>query len=634
MIHRTSSSRKRRGSRSAATSPHRGSPGTGARRPSMMVGGGGGLGLLDPAAASPPPGAARGRRASIAIGSTGDLAGITVTAAPADDDGRLVTAPTHVDSDPEQDDNCLMPELAVYNRSPRGSLVPQESNRSPRNSLTPDAAGYNRSPRNSLVPDTYSRSPRNSLVPDISSSGGGGGNRSARNSLVPTEYSRSPRGSLLPDVESFSRTSRSNLLPEPPDSYSRSPRNSLVPDYNSSSRSARNSLVPDISPSRSQRNSLIPDQPINKSPRGSLVPEAGATRSPRGSLVPEPTPNRSPRGSLVPEPGNNINRSSPRGSITSEVSFNKSPRNSLPLQDSASIRSPRGSITSAAGALIDTTRSPRGSIDIVAPGTSRGGVNRSPSPYRKSTRSANVNNAVEGGSRRASSSVSQASADDRRQLCGEHTKLNSDAGLGLSAYGSVVYQLNHANMESSGLCDFVCRALHIVYRTGVVFIVLGCLFTLPVAMFIIGIQYAKDCPKEPILPVYMIVGGGFGTIKMLWMLWNQYRSMTYERLDARSRSSGSSGDDPISTGGKITNFLLTTFLMVWFVMGNVWIWGMGWPDFKPTLLDPNSWCDKTLFLFALTHLVVLYSLIGVVIIVIIVLIASQVCVCPMLIHCK
>ncbi|RZF32696.1 hypothetical protein LSTR_LSTR004124 [Laodelphax striatellus] len=629
MIHRTSSSRKRRGSRSAATSPHRGSSG-GARRPSMMVVGGDAAPLGVPALGGMP----RGRRASIAVSSS-DLAarGITVTAA--DDDEVVAPDTGYPDSDPEHDDNSLMPELAVYNRSPRGSLVPQESNRSPRNSLTPDAAGYNRSPRNSLVPDTsYSRSPRNSLVPDVPAGGGGGGNRSARNSLVPTEYSRSPRGSLLPDVENFSRTSRTNLLPEPPDSYSRSPRNSLVPEYNS--RSARNSLVPDISPSRSQRNSLVPDQPINKSPRGSLVPETGATRSPRGSLVPEPTPNRSPRGSLVPEPGNNIvPRSSPRGSITSEVSFNKSPRNSLPLQDSASIRSPRGSITSAAGALIDTTRSPRGSVDIVAPGSSRGGgVNRSPSPYRKSTRSANVNNAVEGGSRRASSSVSQASADDRRQLCGEHTKLNSEAGLGLSAYGSVVYQLNHANMESSGLCDFVCRALHIVYRTGVVFIVLGCLFTLPVAMFIIGIQYAKDCPKEPILPVYMIVGGGFGTIKMLWMLWNQYRSMTYERLDARSRSSGSSGDDPISTGGKITNFLLSSFLIVWFVMGNVWIWGMGWPDFKPTLLDPNSWCDKTLFLFALTHLVVLYSLIGVVVIVIIVLIASQVCVCPMLIHCK
>lgn len=59
----------------------------------------------------------------------------------------------------------------------------------------------------------------------------------------------------------------------------------------------------------------------------------------------------------------------------------------------------------------------------------------------------------------------QVSADDRKHLC-EHTKLNTDMTLGLSAYGSVVYQLNHANMESSGLCDFVCRALGIVYRTG------------------------------------------------------------------------------------------------------------------------------------------------------------------------
>jgi len=57
----------------------------------------------------------------------------------------------------------------------------------------------------------------------------------------------------------------------------------------------------------------------------------------------------------------------------------------------------------------------------------------------------------------------QVSADDRRHLC-ERTKLSSDVGL--SAYGSVVYQLKDANIEASGTCDFVCRALRIVYRTG------------------------------------------------------------------------------------------------------------------------------------------------------------------------
>jgi hypothetical protein len=57
----------------------------------------------------------------------------------------------------------------------------------------------------------------------------------------------------------------------------------------------------------------------------------------------------------------------------------------------------------------------------------------------------------------------QVSADDRRHLC-ERTKLSPDVGL--SAYGSVVYQLKDANIEASGTCDFVCRALRIVYKTG------------------------------------------------------------------------------------------------------------------------------------------------------------------------
>lgn len=67
-------------------------------------------------------------------------------------------------------------------------------------------------------------------------------------------------------------------------------------------------------------------------------------------------------------------------------------------------------------------------------------------------------------SRRASSSVSQVSVDDRRQLC-EHTRLNVETGEGLQIYGSVAYQLKDANMEASGTCDFVHRALRVVFKT-------------------------------------------------------------------------------------------------------------------------------------------------------------------------
>jgi len=56
----------------------------------------------------------------------------------------------------------------------------------------------------------------------------------------------------------------------------------------------------------------------------------------------------------------------------------------------------------------------------------------------------------------------QVSGDERKRLC-EHVK-PSDSGLTL--YGSLTYQLNHANMESTGIFDFIIKALSIIHRTG------------------------------------------------------------------------------------------------------------------------------------------------------------------------
>lgn len=73
--------------------------------------------------------------------------------------------------------------------------------------------------------------------------------------------------------------------------------------------------------------------------------------------------------------------------------------------------------------------------------------------------------------------IRQVSGDDQRRLCSENTKLESGPttdpetgislglGLTLTTYGSVTYQLKDANMESSGTCDFVWRALRIVVKT-------------------------------------------------------------------------------------------------------------------------------------------------------------------------
>ncbi|KAK7605515.1 hypothetical protein V9T40_007373 [Parthenolecanium corni] len=530
-----------------------------------------------------------------------------------------------------------------------------------RSVVTPDEGYSLRSLQASGGADTMGRKSRSGLLSEAPSS------RSPRSSLVPEDaYNRGSRGSIDPSV--FNRGSRNSLLPDP-ELYNRSSRPSMVADV-TALRSSRSSLMADLSPNRSPRNSLVPADltgtrsgvnmpsagsaaPLMSSAEGgraasrcSLVPESAASgRSPRNSLVPESGSSRTPRGSLVAEPLALPACRTPRGSVTSEgsmYSYNRSSRSSLPLQDGTAItlgKSPRGSIASATGVQFDlSTKTPRGSVESVPPGINRitSQAHRSISPFHSGSLRGNqsatshLQNDNTNESRRASSNVSQVSADDRRHLC-EHTKLNPEAGLRLTAYGSFVYQLNHANMESSGAWDFVLRALTIVYRTVIVTVLLGCITLLPLIMLIMGSKFMRDCPKEPHIAVYMVVGGCFGLMKMLWVVWGQIKSLRYERLNPPD-SGRAESDDVLATsvGTKIGCFALTAFLVVWFLFGNYWIWHIYWPDHEPTLYKPDNWCHRTLYVFAIVHLVILYSILFVVLLFVVVMATIQIC----LLRCK
>ncbi|KAL6426521.1 hypothetical protein ACFW04_009149 [Cataglyphis niger] len=579
--------------------------------------------------------------------------------------------------DPEQygtGRNSLAPEAS---RSPRNSLIPDDYCRSPRGSLIPDS---NRSPRNSLVPDV-ARSPRCSLTPEVT--------LSPRHSLVP-DSALSPRNSLVPDV-AYNRSprnsiaigaSRISLLPENGSAITaatRSPRHSLVPDSTRSprgsmanldfDRSPRGSICPDVH--RTPRGSITPIEVVDRSPRGSIASEC-LNQSPRGSIVPDP--NRSPRGSIAPEPANR----SPRGSICPES--NRSPRGSVGPHDPTN-RSPRGSIgvndidrhsRGSLGAIDDETRSPRGSIgpegiDRSPRGslgghqdrrTPRGSLalqdprrasadqgstrNRSSSPYRqREVSSGSVRSGGSGGaqvnlgygtntwadSRRASSSVSQLSGDESRRLCASGVKVpekgNAEtANLGVATYGSVVFQLKDAHLEANGICDFVFRALRVISKTMTFTICLTCLSTVPILMFIFGVQFIKDCPKEPYIPVYMLIGGVLGTVRMLWALYSQIRSRRPEVLSVPATT-------PYVSPMKLLSVALSCFLVAWFVLGHYWILHIMWPEYKLSLYAPNRWCHKTLYIFSLVHLCVVYAVLFVILIVSIGLAFCRILECPL-----
>lgn len=45
-----------------------------------------------------------------------------------------------------------------------------------------------------------------------------------------------------------------------------------------------------------------------------------------------------------------------------------------------------------------------------------------------------------------------------------------------------------------------------------------------------GVQFIRDCPREPNIPIYMVVGGILGSVRMFWTLYTQIRSRRPEVL--------------------------------------------------------------------------------------------------------
>ncbi|KMR04972.1 hypothetical protein RF55_313 [Lasius niger] len=156
------------------------------------------------------------------------------------------------------------------------------------------------------------------------------------------------------------------------------------------------------------------------------------------------------------------------------------------------------------------------------------------------------------------------SGDESRRLCASGAKapekgVAETANLGVATYGSVVFQLKDAHLEANGICDFVFRALRVISKTMTFTICMTCLSTVPILMFIFGVQFIRDCPKEPYIPVYMLIGGVLGAVRMFWALYSQVRSRTPEVLsvpDAR----------PYVSPMTLLSIALSCFLVAWFVL--------------------------------------------------------------------
>ncbi|XP_076332772.1 transmembrane protein 272-like [Tachypleus tridentatus] len=289
------------------------------------------------------------------------------------------------------------------------------------------------------------------------------------------------------------------------------------------------------------------------------------------------------------------------------VSIPSTPRRSITLTTGVGQRSHSLSLTS-----VNRENSPRTSLKStrrasvtleqaqpLGPGVAKPLEGGSP---RSSTKSTPRYSLQEGENRKSAGSVT-ISIDDRRRL---YLKSVHEESLKYTSYGSISYQLQEANHEATGSVDFICRVLTVICSSALLTAFLACFSVLPVLMMIFGIKYLQDCPKQPNIPVYLLVGGAFGLIKLISTGWRQTKGRHFEP-PSEALTDGDVDEVLPTTSLKITDYALSIFLLVWFIMGNYWILSIYKPRYEPLLHDPNNWCAKSVYLFSVIHLYVSYG---------------------------
>uniref|UniRef100_A0A3B5AEM5 Si:dkey-19b23.12 n=1 Tax=Stegastes partitus TaxID=144197 RepID=A0A3B5AEM5_9TELE len=115
---------------------------------------------------------------------------------------------------------------------------------------------------------------------------------------------------------------------------------------------------------------------------------------------------------------------------------------------------------------------------------------------------------------------------------------------------------------------------------------------IPIAQIAIGAIYLNDCPRQPFIPIYLIVMGTFSLVVALCSGGEKSR------------------DSPSNPICMVCNLLVSMFLFGWFIAGNVWIYSIYEPNYNKTITDVVPYCDKTLYLFAFWTTTASYILIG------------------------
>jgi hypothetical protein len=130
------------------------------------------------------------------------------------------------------------------------------------------------------------------------------------------------------------------------------------------------------------------------------------------------------------------------------------------------------------------------------------------------------------------------------------------------------------------------------------------LLAFPIAKLVLGIRYAKECPVNTNIPLYMIISGACGLAIVILLLLSS--TCTYCRFVSNTKKSTHRFMICITAIARGLQGALAIFLFIWFLFGNFWVFSVRSRVRTDKPNDTNNYCHPTLYSFAFYVLIFTY----------------------------
>jgi len=163
------------------------------------------------------------------------------------------------------------------------------------------------------------------------------------------------------------------------------------------------------------------------------------------------------------------------------------------------------------------------------------------------------------------------------------------------SYDSLFGRIRDTHKASRNFIDFLAKLLLLLLGTIGCTIACGVTVFIPICMIVIGSIHFHDCPAEPYIPLFLIVGGAFSVFKYLIGVITRIR-----------QGDSNSQDNPPQPHP--AQSLITCFLCGWFITGCVWVYRVYKPDFNESA--GHNYCNETVYIFAFWLITTAYIFLG------------------------